>query len=167
MSGRRRAKCCGSWLVVMLCGCDVADIDSLDSELSAIAGSVSVVEEVDVAADELPVPEAYNRATGRSPFRLDRSIGAPEQESEYSTLQQYPLEVLTLQGTLARGDERWALVASPDGHLHRLGMAQYIGRVGWRITDIGVESMTLVASDAVDGHMSARRVLWLGGSGRK
>ncbi|ALM51401.1 pilus assembly protein PilP [Halomonas huangheensis] len=169
MSGWRLVKCCGWWLAALLCGCDGVDAERLESELAAKADSLPVVEVMDVAADELPMPAAYLHAAGRSPFYLDGSVDVPvgASEQEYSALQQYPLEMLTLRGILVQGDERWALMASPDGRLHRLGMAQHMGRAGWRVTDVGVQSVTLVASDAADDHASASRVLWLGGAGRE
>lgn len=159
---------CGLMCAVMLPGCGDAELDRLDAQLAALADQSPRRERprvVDTSLDHLP--SHYQLATGRSPFRADgenRLLEMTSLEPPGSALSQYELDQLELRGTLARGDRYWALVVAPDGHLHRLGVAQRLGRRGWKVVAIDEESMTVVAPSATREQIAEKQVMRLGAS---
>lgn len=154
--------------VMMLTGCGDAELDSLDAQLAALVDQSSARERrqvVDTSLDRLPVHDPL--VIGRSPFRADgesRLLEMSSLELPGSALSQYKLDQLELQGTLARVDRYWALVAAPDGHLHRLGMGQRLGRGGWKVVAIDRESMSVVTEGATGEQGVEKQVMRLGAS---
>ncbi|GEN25747.1 hypothetical protein HCU01_36960 [Halomonas cupida] len=154
--------------VMMLTGCGDAELERLDAQLAALVDQSSVREPrqvVGTSLDHLPVHDPL--AIGRSPFRADGDSRLLEMSSlafPGSALSQYELDQLELQGTLARGDRYWALVAAPDGHLHRLGVNQRLGQRGWKVVAIDGESMSIVAQGATGEQVAERQIMRLGAS---
>ena len=90
-----------------------------------------------------PLPEAksyetyvYDETTLRDPFQASvvrkvvRSNNnlRPNMKRQREVLEQFPLDTLTMVGSLEQGGERWALIRSQDGTLYRTKKGRYIGQ---------------------------------------
>jgi type IV pilus assembly protein PilP len=85
----------------------------------------------------------YNAESLRSPFMPDspkgRSAAGPRPEAnrpkEY--LEQFPLDTLTMVGTLQRDSNRYGLLQTQDGLVHRVLPGNYVGQNDGRVTAVG------------------------------
>jgi type IV pilus assembly protein PilP len=102
---------------------------------------------------------AYEAQSLRSPFQPDsprgRSTAGPRPEvnrpKEY--LEQFPLDTMKMVGTLQRDNNRYGLVQTQDGMVHRVLPGNYVGQNDGRITAVsegGVEIEELVP-DGIGG----------------
>lgn len=168
MNGGWQCRCGLLCMVAMLGACSDADLEGLDKQLTALADQPPPApRRLTAISRALPENYGYRQAAGRSPFRADeesRSITLSPMGLSTIVLSQYSLDQLELQGILARGDRHWALVASPDGELHRLGLARRLGRDAWKVVAIGSRSMTLVARASTGEQVTRQQVMRLGAS---
>lgn len=82
---------------------------------------------------------AYEAQSLRSPFQPDspkgRSTAGPRPEAnrpkEY--LEQFPLDTLKMVGTLQRNNNRYALLQTQDGLVHRVVPGNYVGQNDGRV----------------------------------
>ena len=94
-------------------------------------------------------PMAYQRKDQRSPFiepqpetssRLDTKVKADCAQivanREKEVLERYSLASLSMQGSIGRQGQLWALIRTPDGHAVRVGLNQYMGLDQGRIIRI-------------------------------
>jgi len=98
----------------------------------------------------------YNSESERSPFIPDSNIRDPgpkgpkpivNRNKEY--LEQFPLDTLSMVGTLSSEGEDYGLVQTKDGLVHRVLPGNYIGQNDGRITaisDAQIEVEELVSS---------------------
>ena len=90
-----------------------------------------------------PLPEvktyetyAYDETTLRDPFqpsvarKVVRSTSnlRPDMKRNREVLEQFPLDTLTMVGSLEQGGSRWALIRAKDGTLYRTKKGRYIGQ---------------------------------------
>lgn len=141
-------------LSLMLVGCGEPDLVELDRKLEGLRVDPSGVELAPVP--ELPQYEvvSYHQADQRSPFQARLSAPetmpegsadlAPDRDRPRGPLEAYPLEQLTLVGTLRVGNRPSALVRDPDGEVHRLTSGDYLGTDYGRIVSITGRSVQLV-----------------------
>ena len=86
----------------------------------------------------------------RSPFDLpiNRDNGAsairPDSNRSKEALEGYPLDSLSMVGTLGKAPGMVALVMSPDKVTYRVAVGQYLGQQDGRVTDITETSINLV-----------------------
>lgn len=72
---------------------------------------------------------------------------APDPTRRKEPLEQYPLDALSMVGTLSDADASWAIIRTPDGTVHRAGKGNYMGKNYGRIKavkDMKVELVELV-----------------------
>lgn len=53
---------------------------------------------------------------------------APDANRRKEPLEQYPLDSLSMVGTLSRGEMSWAVIRAPDGTIHRARKGNYLGQ---------------------------------------
>jgi type IV pilus assembly protein PilP len=94
-------------------------------------------------------PMAYQRSDQRSPFiepqpetssKVDGKV-KPEcaqivANREKEVLERYSLASLSMQGSIGRQGQLWALIRTPDGHAMRVGLNQYMGLDQGRVIKI-------------------------------
>jgi len=97
-------------------------------------------------------PITYNAFDMPDPFKPrkiepDKTAGgggpAPDLTRRKEPLEAYPLESLKMVGTLERGNQRWALIKTPDNSLYRVRRGSYMGQNFGVIAMISESSITL------------------------
>ena len=98
----------------------------------------------------------------RSPFRPDTPQaggkgGGPRPDVERSReyLESFPLDTLSMVGTLHIGETMYGLVQTSDGLIHRVIPGNYLGQNDGRITGISESEIGLVEiiSDGIGGYI--------------
>jgi type IV pilus assembly protein PilP len=98
----------------------------------------------------------------RSPFRPDTPQaggkgGGPRPDVERSReyLESFPLDTLSMVGTLYIGETMYGLVQTSDGLIHRVIPGNYMGQNDGRITEISESEIGLVEiiSDGIGGYI--------------
>jgi type IV pilus assembly protein PilP len=97
------------------------------------------------------VPDAPQRAIGRGPGSVD----APDPDRPRENLERYPLDSLTMVGTLSdeRGD--FGLIQDAEGLVHTITVGNYMGQNNGRITSITDSriGLTEIVPDGLGGHI--------------
>ena len=77
----------------------------------------------------------------------------PDGSRARETLESYPLETLTMMGTLEYSSENWGLIKAPDGMIYRVKSGSYIGQNHGKISQVSDVNITLVeiVSDGLGG----------------
>ena len=95
-------------------------------------------------------PMSYNAFDLPDPFKPRKieavkggSKLAPDLNRRKEPLEAYPLESLKMVGTLERGNQRWALIKTPDSNLYRVRRGNYMGQNFGVIAMITDSSITL------------------------
>ncbi|MHB8254641.1 MAG: pilus assembly protein PilP [Acidiferrobacter sp.] len=104
---------------------------------------------------KIPPPEivAFNMHHFIDPFepftmRLPMRGPNPNLHIPKGPLQHYPLDALTMVGTLSSGRHLWALVMTPDSSTHRVEVGTYIGEHYGRIVRITPQKIYVVETVA-------------------
>ena len=63
---------------------------------------------------------------------------APDTSRRKEALEQYPLDSLSMVGTLSRGETSWAVIRAPDGTIHRAQKGNYLGQNYGKINKVTV-----------------------------
>lgn len=108
-----------------------------------------------------PLPEIktvpgflYDPGDRRDPFVSDALVQsavqpsvpggvAPDPLRRKEELEQYALDSLSMVGTLAQGDTKWALIKTREGILHYVRVGNYLGQNNGQITRIDDEQVQL------------------------
>jgi type IV pilus assembly protein PilP len=106
--------------------------------------------------DPLPQVKAYEPMTYNAfelpdpfkPRKIEPERGAgggpsPDLNRRKEPLEAYPLESLKMVGTLEKGNQRWALIKTPDTNLYRVRRGNYMGQNFGVIAMISDSSITL------------------------
>ncbi len=98
-------------------------------------------------------PITYNAFDLQDPFKprkieADKTAGggsgpSPDLARLKEALEAYPLESLKMVGTLERGNQRWALIKTPDNNLYRVKKGNFLGQNFGIIAMISDSSITL------------------------
>ena len=109
---------------------------------------VKVYEKYAYTSYKLPDPFAKDNLS-RSAVSADQGDSnglGPDLTRPKEALEEYPLDALTMVGTLEKNKERWAIitVASAGGEVHRVKVGNHLGRNYGMITEIGEDSIALV-----------------------
>jgi len=113
---------------------------------------------------------AYAAQSMRSPFTPDRPQVSPRaggprpvanRNKEY--LEQFPLDTLTMVGTLEQNGRTYALVQAQDGLVHRVLPGQYVGQNDGRIVDVSDAEITVeeLVPDGIGGFFKRRAAIGL------
>ena len=144
------------------CGSDMDDLDQYVNEVKSRPGG---------RIDPLPQIEPYEVFSYvadvqgvRSPFvpdtpQVDSSgkeggIG-PDPDRSREFLEGFPLDTLSMVGTLYIGETMYGLVQTSDGLIHRVVPGNYVGQNDGRINDInesGIEIIEII-SDGIGGYI--------------
>jgi type IV pilus assembly protein PilP len=139
--------------ILMVAGCS-GDMDDLQIYIDEVrARSGGRVE---------PLPQikpyesfVYNADSLRSPFLPDAKPNGPLSSSGPSPvanrnkeyLEQYPLDTLSMVGTLVRGGQTFGLVQTRDGLVHRVLTGNYLGQNDGRV--VGVQDAQIKVEELV------------------
>ena len=122
-----------------------------------------------------PLPEvkpyeaySYSDQNLRSPFVPggSGSLGAglrPDSKRNREFLEQFSLDTLKMVGTLNLGGNRYGLVSTKDGRVHRVVVGEHIGTNDGKITDITASKIALVEiiPDGLGGYIERPAALGL------
>jgi type IV pilus assembly protein PilP len=122
-----------------------------------------------------PLPEvkpyeafAYTDQDLRSPFVPGGSGGMsaglrPDSKRNREFLEQFSLDTLKMVGTLNLGGNRYGLVSTKDGRVHRVVVGEHIGTNDGKITDITPSKIALVEiiPDGLGGYIERPAALGL------
>jgi type IV pilus assembly protein PilP len=122
-----------------------------------------------------PLPEVkpyeayvYTDQQLRSPFVPggSGSLGAglrPDSKRNREFLEQFSLDTLKMVGTLNLGGNRYGLVSTKDGRVHRVVVGEHIGTNDGKITDITASKIALVEiiPDGLGGYIERPAALGL------
>ena len=144
------------------CGGDMDDLDQYINEVKSRPGG---------RIEPLPQIEPYEvfsyvaDAEGvRSPFipdtpqvatsGADGGIG-PDPDRSREFLEGFPLDTLSMVGTLYIGETMYGLVQTSDGLIHRVVPGNYLGQNDGRIANISESEIELVEiiSDGIGGYI--------------
>lgn len=110
------------------------------------------------------VPDTESAAAGRD---IGSGSGAggiqPNFNRNKEYLEQFPLDALTMVGTIEAGGERYALVADADGAVHRVQPDNYLGQNHGKIISISETQITVteIIPDGLGGWMERQAALGL------
>jgi len=149
-------------ILVLLCSITMFacsnDMSDLKSDINKIKASTP--------ADIEPIPEiklyekySYQSSLLRSPFQPDDSVDDDERSAQGNGLrpnvnrnreflEDFPLDTLTMVGTLNTNNVNYALVLTADGLIHQIRAGNYIGENEGEIlnvSDQGIEIRELVS----------------------
>ncbi len=153
-------RCC-LWLgsivafcVIPLFGCSNSDMTTLESYTQEVKQRKP--------RPIAPLPEikpietfVYTPGERRDPFVPDaqampveeekpiESELAPDPNRRKEELENVPLDSLQMVGTLDQGNERWALIKTKEGILHRVKVGNYLGLNNGQITQISDSDIKL------------------------
>jgi len=167
-----RISCAGIYLsaVLMLAACSnsgVSDLEAFTTQVKAEnPGKVEPLPELkpfekytySAYLDEIKDPfitwETINPKVDKSRKSNGESSGIfPDGERVRETLESYPLETLTMMGTLEYSNANWGLIKAPDGIIYRVKSGNYIGQNHGKISTVSDENIVLVeiVSDGLGG----------------
>ena len=96
--------------------------------------------------------------------KQSKSELAPDLDRPKEPLEQFPLDSLTMVGTLGQGGQEWGLVKSPEGVIHRIQQGNYLGQNYGRITSVTSERIEVeeIVPDGQGDWMKREAALGLG-----
>ena len=68
---------------------------------------------------------------------------APDTSRRKEPLEQFPLDAITMVGTLSRDKTAWAILRAPDGTVHRAQRGNYVGQSFGVITNVSEDKTEL------------------------
>ncbi len=82
---------------------------------------------------------------GRTRASVERKVAATQwtPPANHEALEAYPLESLTMVGTLQRNGTRWALIRTPDHVVHRVKKGHRLGENFGAVAEVTETSLTL------------------------
>ena len=102
-----------------------------------------------------PFAPADENDVARQPEARIASTGgmSPDPNRRKEALEQFPIDALRMQGTLAQGGVNWGIVSAPDGSVHRVQVDNFLGQHHGRILSINEDSIDVMelVSDGVNG----------------
>ncbi len=99
--------------------------------------------------DETTLRDPFQPSVARKVVRSNNNL-RPNMRRQREVLEQFPLDTLSMVGSLEQGGERWALVRSQDGTLYRTKKGRYIGQDYGQIIRV-TESEIVLQETVPDG----------------
>ena len=128
-----------------------------------------------------PIPQfkpyesfVYTAKDLRDPFTPEEEINEeddsvtsglrPDSIRPKQALEAFPLDTLSMVGTLEQKDEVWALVTDPKSTVHRVQTGQYLGQNEGKIISITETDINLVeiVTDGLGGYIEREASLTIG-----
>ncbi len=161
--------CCVG-LALVLAGCSGGNMDDLHKDIADIKANsrgkvpplpeFTPVENFTYAAAELgdPFVSWEVKAAKEQEFQRRATTGGglqPSFERRREPLESYPLDALSMVGTLRRDKESAGLVRSPDGLVSRVVKGNYLGQNHGRVTAILPDriEITEIVPDGLGGWL--------------
>lgn len=168
--GSRLLRCCCVVLVVALAGCSGGNMDDLQKDIADIKASskgkvpplpeFTPVENFAYSANELgdPFVSWEIKAAKAQETQRRASTGGglqPNFERRREPLESFPLDALSMVGTLRREKESAALIKSPDGLVSRVVKGNHLGQNHGRVTAIHPDriEITEIIPDGLGGWL--------------
>jgi type IV pilus assembly protein PilP len=123
-----------------------------------------------------PLPEvkqfetySYDETKVRDPFvptkrkvaqAADSGI-RPDDTRKREILEQFPLDTLTMVGSIEQNGQRWALIKTQDGTLYRTAPGKYMGQDNGKITRVTETEVVLqeIVPDGLGGWVKRQATL--------
>lgn len=132
------------------CGSDAGDLRSYIDEIKARPGG-----RIEPLPEVRPAPTfTYEPGERRSPFVPDvqqarvsdnpDAVDAPDRDRPREYLEQFPLDTLSMVGTLNIQGTTYGLVQTQDGLINRVAVGNHMGQNYGRITNISDSRIELV-----------------------
>lgn len=88
----------------------------------------------------------------------------PDSIRPKEVLEQFPLDTLSMVGTLEQNNEVWALVKDPKNSVHRIQPGQYLGQNEGRIIAISETDINIleIVSDGLGGYIERKASIAIG-----
>jgi type IV pilus assembly protein PilP len=161
-----RLRCGVAVGALMLAACGSSEFQDLqtftaESE-TELRGRVDPVPQVAMAEpvvyDAADLPDPFSPQRLAPPAAQQANMPAPRRPGPNEPLAAYPLESLTMVGTVARGGERWALIRTPENTIYRVTRGSFVGQQLGEVAAVSETSVTLheYLQDAVTGRWSER-----------
>ena len=162
---------CLSLLGLGGCSQDISDLQTFIAQTkSAHVGSVK------------PIPQfkpyesfSYTAAELRDPFvatvdlenddSTKTSLLNPDSSRPRQPLEVFPLDTLSMVGTLEQNTEHWGLIKDPQNIVHRVQVGHYMGQSEGRIIEISESAIHLVeiVPDGIGGYIERDASIAIGG----
>ncbi len=161
-------------LLLSACSQDMTDLHTfIEQTKSSHVGSVK------------PIPQfkpyesfTYSAANLRDPFVADINLEQkqktanalhPNSGRPREILENFPLDSLSMVGTLQQKDQRWALIKDPQNVVHNVQVGNYLGQNEGRITNINDTSVSLVEiiPDGIGGYIERDASIGMGDKDEK
>lgn len=125
--------------IIILCslviGCvndNVSDLESYVQKTKAKKpGKIEPLPDVKTydtyAYDETTLRDPFQPSVARKVVRSTSNL-RPDMKRNREVLEQFPLDTLSMVGSLEQGGARWALIRAKDGTLYRTKKGRYIGQ---------------------------------------
>ncbi len=140
-------------LLVSLAGC--SDGDDLHEYVARVrAKPLAPIEPLPQIHPFEAMP--FSPAKSRSPFSVPRPEGMfpqtlgkrrdcvqPDPSRKKDELEQFSLDNMTMRGTMEGGGRRWALIHTPTGVVHRVGVGRYMGLNQGRVLRVDANGVEL------------------------
>ncbi len=160
-----------SLLSISACSQDVTDLQSFIAQTkSANVGSVK------------PIPQfkpyesfSYSAAELRDPFEstidLEQDDGTktsllnPDSTRPREPLEVFPLDTLSMVGTLEQNEQQWGLIKDPQNIVHRVQVGHYMGQSEGRVIEINESAIFLIeiVPDGIGGYIERDASIAIGG----
>lgn len=132
------------------CGSDTSELRSYIDQIKARPGG-----RIEPLPEPRPAPTfTYEAGDRRSPFVPDQqqerpsdnpdAVQGPDPDRPREYLEQFPLDTLSMVGTLNLDGTTYALVQTQDGLVNRVAVGNYMGQNYGRVTNITESEIELV-----------------------
>ena len=111
---------------------------------------------IEMPLDKNYQPFKYNVASYRSPFQLPlepshekplsfnkNNIIEPDFIRVRHPLEMFPIDKITMVGTISRSSIRWALLMTKSGEIHKVKEGYFVGKNHGNITTVESDSITI------------------------
>ena len=168
----KRTMLCLSLLSLGGCSQDISDLQTFIAETkTAHVGSVK------------PIPQfkpyesfSYSAAELRDPFvatvdieddeTTKTSLLNPDSTRPKQPLEAFPLDTLSMVGTLEQNEQQWGLIKDPQDIVHRVQVGHYMGESEGRIIQIDESAVYLVeiVPAGIGGYIERDASIAVGGN---
>ncbi len=172
MNTLNRTMLCLSLLALGGCSQDTSDLQTFIAQTkSSHVGSVK------------PIPQfkpyesfSYSAAELRDPFvatidledddTTKTSLLNPDSTRPRQPLEVFPLDTLSMVGTLEQNSQQWGLIKDPKNIVHRVQVGHYMGQSEGRIIEISESAIHLVeiVPDGIGGYIERDASIAIGGN---
>ncbi len=160
-----------SLLSISACSQDVSDLQTFIAQTkSAHVGTVKAIPQFKPYESF-----SYSAAELRDPFvanvDLDNdettktSLLNPDSTRAKQPLEVFPLDTLSMVGTLEQNEQLWGLIKDPQNMVHRVQLGNYMGQSEGRIIEINDSAIYLVeiVPDGIGGYIERDASIAIGG----